>query len=249
MARGMLNIRSDEFVVLANKLQRIGKADLPVAVRSTLNQLAFDMKGTSGKRGEIDKRAEMDFDYRRNKTLFKAITGVTKADGLNISNMESEAGIIKRSGMDEIAEGLADQQKGGTTKQKATPLSRSRTGRNIGKKVRKPAYLQNLDSIDLTGKKKQKFVTAAIRAAQKRRTVLIEGRGGTKLIARIRAFKRVDNSVDFRMDWLYRINANGNVSLKRKRPFVDRAADEVIKTLPQEFVRQAEKRITKAFQK
>lgn len=249
MGRNIINIRSDEYIKLSNKLQRIGKADLPVAVRSTLNEMAFRMKGTGGTRGEIDKRAEQEFDYRRNRTLFKAVTGVSKASGLNISGMQSESGIIKRSGLSEVAEGLADQQRGGKTEQKATPLTKSRTGRNIGKRVRKPSYLQSLQPYDMRGKQGRRWIAAAIRAKKSRRAILIESRNGTKLIARVRNFKRKPERVEFKIDWLYRINDNGMVTLKRKRPFVNRAAQIVIKDMPNEFKRQATKRIEKSLRR
>ena len=119
----IININSDDFVKFSNKLEKIGRADLPVAVRSTLNETAFRMKGVGGKRGAIDLQAEKDFDYRRNRTLFKVMTGVSKASGLNVSTMKSEAGIVRKPGRDKLAEGLAQQQKGGKINQKATPLS------------------------------------------------------------------------------------------------------------------------------
>lgn len=249
MARGMINVVSDEFVTLSNKLERIGRAELPVAVRGTLNQMAFDMKGTSGKRGEIDKRAEKDFDYRRNKALFKVLTGVNKASGLDISKMESEAGIVNKSGLNKVAEGLAQQQKGGETKQGATPLSRSRTGKNIGRKVRKPSYLQNMDPIDARKRKKGRFNAAAVKAKRSRRAILINGRGGVGIVAMVRFIKRKKGNIEFRINWLHRINDSGKVELSKKRPFVNNAAKEVMKGMPQEFVKQAEKRITKALSK
>ena len=246
MGQNMININSDQFVILANKLEKIGRAELPVAVRSTLNEIAFRMKGTGGARGQIDKRAEQDFDYRRNKTLIKKLTGVNKAKGLDIGNMRSEAGITSRSGLNEVAEGLADQQRGGETKQGATPLLKARIGKSISKKVRKPSYLQNLSTFDMRNRKGNRWIAAAIKAKRDKKLILVEGKGGTNLIARVKSFRRGKKNIKFKLDWLYRINKTGTVFLKKKRPFVNRAAQEVMKGMPQEFVRQANRRIQKA---
>lgn len=246
MGQNMININSDQFVILANKLEKIGRAELPVAVRSTLNEMAFRMKGTGGTRGQIDKRAEKDFDFRRNKTIIKKLTGVNKAKGLDIGNMKSEAGITSRSGLDEVAEGLADQQKGGETEQFATPSLKTRIGKSASRKVRKPARLQHLHLIDLRKRKKGRWVAAAIRAKKVNRMIRITGRGGTELLAKVKSFTREKSGVEFKLDWLYRYNENGLVFLKKKRPFVNRAAQEVMKGMPQEFIRQANRRIQKA---
>lgn len=245
MAIGIININSDEFVKLSDKLEKIGMADLPIAVRSTLNNMAFRMKGSGGQRGMIDISGEKEFDYRRNRTLLKAMTGVNKADGLDIRKMQSQAGIIKRSGMDQVAEGLEDQEKGGKTEQKATPLTRTRTGNNLGRKVRRKSYLKNIDALDLRSKRGNKYIAAAIRAKKQNRTILIKGRGGTTLIGRVKSIRRQKGTVKFKTDWLYRINDNGYIKLKKKRPFVTDAAKEVMKTGAQEFVKQAEKRLNK----
>jgi len=244
-----INISSDDFILFANKLEKIGKADMPVAVRSTLNQLAFRMKGSGGQRGEIDKQAEKDFDFRRNKTLFRVMTGVEKASGLNVANMQSKAGIVKKSGRDQLAEGLAQQQQGGNTKQKATPLDAARTGRTVSKRVRRPARLRNLNSIDLRTKKKGKFIGGAIRAHKERRTIVVSGRGGSIVIARVRKINRTRGSIDIKMDWLYKINPSGQVKLKKARPFVNSAALNVMQKMPQEFKKQAQRRIEKSLKR
>ena len=246
MGQNMININSDQFVVLANKLEKIGRAELPVAVRSTLNEMSFQMKGTGGTRGQIDKRAEKDFDYRRNKTLIKKLTGVNKAKGLDIGNMKSEAGITSLSGLSEVAEGLADQQRGGATKQKATPLTKARISKSISKKVRKPSYLKNLSTFDMRKRKGNRWIAAAIKAKKDKKLILVEGKGGIGLLVKVKSFRRGKKGVKFKLDWLYRINEGGMVFLKKKRPFVNRAAQEVMKGMPQEFIRQANKRIQKA---
>lgn len=47
-----LNVNTDATVALTNKLEKLHKSAFPVAVRSTLNSAAFDMK----KRHDFKKR-------------------------------------------------------------------------------------------------------------------------------------------------------------------------------------------------
>lgn len=247
MAQGLLSINTDEFIVATNKLEKLGRADLPVAVRSTLNEMAFRMKGSGGTRGQIDKQAEKDFDYRRNRTLFKKLTGVSKAQGLDIGRMQSESGIVNRSGMNEVAQGLADQQKGGTTKQKATPLNKSRIGSNKGKRVRKSSQLSRLkDAVRIKKKKGSEFIKLAARAHKQGRPVIITGRDGNDYVGILKGFKRQRKGLKIKIDFQYRINKSKTVNLKKKRPFVDRAAVTVMRDLPNEFARQAQRRINKS---
>jgi len=245
----MIEINTADFNVLSNKLEKIGKADLPVAVRSTLNSMAFKMKGAGSKRGQIDIQAEKDFDYRRNKTLFKVMTGVQKASGLTINRMQSKAGIVSRSGRTELAEGLAQQQKGGKLKKKATPTLKTRPGSNISKRVRRPSYLRNLNSIDATNKRGQKFIQAAIRAKKEKRTLLIKTKSGDTVVAKVRSIKRARGRIDVRISWLYRYNQNNSITLGKSRPFINTAAKTVIVMMPKEFEKQARKRISKSLSK
>lgn len=250
MAEKIINIQADEFVRLANKLEKIGRSDLPLAVRGTLNNMSFRMKGSGGQRGQIDKQAEHDFEYRRSKTLMKTITGVSKATGWNINKMQSESGIIKKSGLSEVAEGLADQQTGGSTKQKATPLSSSRTGKRHGRKVRQQFLLKQIESAYKVKRKRGKrFIQLALRAERTGRPIIITGKGGDDYLGFIKRYKRTSRGIDFTFDWKYRFNRDGKVNLKEKHPFIENAAKIVGRGMSKEFVEQANKRINKTFRK
>lgn len=246
----LININSDELVKATNKLEKISRASLPVTVRNTLNELAFQMKGFSGTRGQIDKEAEKSFDYRRNRTLFKAFTGVDKARGLNIKNMQSEAGIIERSGRNEVAEGLAQQQKGGKVKSKSTPTNKARIGKSVGKKVRKKNFFKSLGEPYLIRQQRgQVFTRLALRAIRTGRPILVTVKGGQQIIGQVRRFTRNKGGIRFKIDWLYRINRTGFVKLQEKRPFVNNATLEVIKNGDKIFKEKAEKRIKKQWEK
>jgi len=245
-----ININTSEIVEFTNKLEKMHRSDLPIAIRNTLNEMAFRMKGYSGKRGEIDKEAERQFDYRRNKTLFKAMTGVNKAKGFNIKTMSSEAGIINRSGRTDLAEGLAQQQKGGNVKSSTTPLKKARTGKNIGKRVRKKDQHKSHGApYEVKKRRGKRFVELAYRSERTGRPLQVTVRGGESLIGRVRKIRRVRGKVDIKINWLYRKNKGSRVKLEKKRPFIDRAGMNTAKGMEKEFVRQAKIRITKTLNK
>ena len=245
MSKSFININHRQSVELVNRLEKMSKYDLPVAIRETLNETAFKMKGSKSVRGEIENQAYQEFDYIRSKNLFRAMTGVKKAKGLNIKSMQSEAGIIKKSGKTQIAENLAQQQKGGRVKSGATPLKKTRVSKDIGKKVKNKNYLKGLDPINLTNKKRSKFVSGAFAAKKKDKIILIKTAKGAELIADVKSIKKRKGELDIRLDWLYRLNETGLIDLETKRPFVDRAAMKVNRNIQFEFNKQARKRIAK----
>lgn len=243
----ILDINSDDLVKFTNKLEKIGKYDLPVAVRGTLNETAFRMKGFGGRRGEIDIQAHKEFDHIRSKNLFKAMSGVTKARGNNISSMSSEAGIIKRSGRDKIAEGLAQQQEAGNVDTGATPTDKSRIGGSIGKKVRRKNYLKSVVPVNLMKNKGKRFMLRAVAAIKNKRAIMFKARSGITYVANVKKMNRGENVTPrLDMEILYRINREP-VKLRVKRPFVNKAAQVAGSRIPQEFLIQAKKRIDKRF--
>ncbi len=245
----MFNINSDDFIKFTNKLEKMHRSNLPIAIRETLNNTAFKMKGFGSTKGQIGIQADKEFDYKRSKNLFKFMTGVQKAKGFDIGNMVSEAGIVKKSGKDELAEGLAQQQKGGKIKSGATPLNPSRTGKNVAKKVRKKSYLSRINTINLINKKGKEFVAGAIRAHKAGRDVLLKTKSGEQIIATVKKIVKKRSGIQFKMAWLYRVNRSGTVKLQKKRPFINRAAVQVMKSGPKEFEKQANKRIKKDWEK
>lgn len=245
----MLNINSDELVKFTNKLEKIGKYDLPVAVRGTLNETAFRMKGSGGERGEIDKQAHKEFDHIRSKSLFKAMSGVTKARGNDIASMSSISGIIVRSGRDEIAEGLAQQETGGSVDSGSTPTNQARISNSLSKKVRRKNYLRSIVPVNLTRNTGNRFMKRINQSIKNNRAIMFKSRSGITYVANVKKINRGQN-VKPRIDMtiLYRIN-NEPIKLRIKRPFISQAAQVAGKRIPVEFLSQAKKRIDKKFMK
>lgn len=109
------------------------RSNFPVAVRSTLNDLAFDVKKTT-----LLKSADQQFILRAPK-FFKSHSGVKKATGFNINTMHSEAGITPRGS--QAAKDLAKQEHGGAMPGEAIYLDTARVSKSKQKKVSKANYL------------------------------------------------------------------------------------------------------------
>lgn len=243
----IIDIDSRELVKFTNKLESIGKYEVPVVVRQTLNELAFQMKGYSGREGMISKEAKTQFEHSRNKTLFKAFTGVQKSRGNNINSMSSRAGIIKRSGRERLAEGLAGQQEGGRLESKSTPMSESRIGQSVGKKVRGKNYLKKLVPVDLRKNKGKRFIVRVNQAYKNKRAIMFTSRTGVDYVANvINPISRQNKFYEFEL--LFRLNKEG-VDLEKKRPFVNDAAINMMPMGPNIFVEKANSRIKRKFER
>lgn len=103
------------------RLQRMGKSDLPVVVRQTLNKAAYNVKTDT-----MPRRS--DAFIHRKPTFFKANSRVEQAKGLVVSNMKAEVGFIpKTNDRSHSVEDLDAQEHGGVIKNRsliALPLAR-----------------------------------------------------------------------------------------------------------------------------
>jgi len=131
------DINTDEFIKLTVKLGNLHRAALPVAVRATLNDAAFETKAL------VPITASREFTIR-NKSFFRAFSAVNKARGFDINSMQSEVGINASMGKD-TAEGLAQQEKGGIVSgRKLVPFDAARIGGSNQRQVRKKHKLAQI---------------------------------------------------------------------------------------------------------
>ncbi len=169
-----LNINTDEAVKFTNKLEKLHKSALPVAVRETLNEAAFDLK-----KNEMLKKAKSAF-IERQQNFFKANSKVEKALGFNINAMKATVGFFENTlkGNNNYAvKDLEQQEHGGRIDGKSfIPTIFSRVGNSNKGKIRPNARLQRIrekgivDSKHLTGRvasivnDRQRYTIAAKRA-------------------------------------------------------------------------------------
>ena len=115
MAEVLFNIDDTQLLRFNKKLRNMHRAAFPTAVRSTLNDAAFDVKSVT-----MPKEFQNQFTIR-NRTFLSSHSGVTKAAGWDIASMESHAGIMPRGSTS--AEELRHQELGGKEQKTAIYLT------------------------------------------------------------------------------------------------------------------------------
>jgi len=120
-----LNINNTANVAFSNKLERLSKSALPVAVRTTLNSAAFDVK-----KNTMPEQVSKTFTERR-KTFFKANSRVEMARGFNVESMQSKVGFIN-GGKNQAVRDLEAQEEGGKIGGRSfVPMDTSRISKSL----------------------------------------------------------------------------------------------------------------------
>jgi hypothetical protein len=176
-----LDINTEAMVVFSARLQSLNRSALPVAVRQTLNQAAFDVKQKT-----LEQSANKHF-IRRAPTFFKAFSGVNKAVGFNINSMQSEVGMTANGKVTarEAIKNMAMQEHGGTIRKGADYLKAARAG-NLGKRVTRANYFDkdNLvkGAFSKKGTAKSNMIAAAYVSLKQKKPISINTRKGRFLI-------------------------------------------------------------------
>jgi len=214
----LLQYDGDDVFKMAIRLKELHRAALPNAVRFTLNDAAFDVK-----KNTLQDEALSSF-INRKPSFFKRFSGVDKATGWNIKQMESSVGMIKDPGV-QATEDIEVQETGGSLPRAQIMLPGSR----VSKSERKPVasrYKAIGGFKDRTAaRNKKEFVKAAFAAEKKKKPdhmryvsqsgkgYIIEVKKVTKLKKRLKIKSVIVASFD--NDRQLHINPN---------PFVQRAS-------------------------
>lgn len=170
------------------------KSALPVVVRQTLNNAAYDLKTTT-----MPKEAKKTFAERK-PTFFKSHSRVEAAEGWDIDKMEATTG-FQPSAKDKKAHSVQDlkqQEEGGAIDDRALIASqRARTGGNWRRMVKKEMTIPNVLQKNHYAKQvkgsspAQRYVKTAIYAG-KGGLVMNEATNGKEMgIYKIRTIKRI----------------------------------------------------------
>jgi len=131
------DINTKSSIDLTVKLGKLHRSALPVAVRGTLNEMAFETKKM------LPQTASRKV-ITRNKSFFRAFSSVERARGFNINGMESIVGINPDKGS-KVAEGLEKQETGGAIQgRKLIPHDKGRTSGSHGKRLKKKHRFGNI---------------------------------------------------------------------------------------------------------
>tara|TARA_R110002167_G_scaffold110087_4_gene280357 strand:+ start:18441 stop:19124 length:684 start_codon:yes stop_codon:yes gene_type:complete len=141
------NINTDAAVVMTNKLEKLHRSALPVAIRRTLDGAAFDVK----QRTLLSTTAKT-FENRK-KTFFKSKSRVFKAKGFNVKTMKSMIGFI--DGDKQAVDDLEKQERGGSIRGRTfIPLDSARISNSLKKNVRKKNRISGIRDVERIRKKK-----------------------------------------------------------------------------------------------
>jgi len=146
-----LNINSDALVIHTNKLEKMHRSALPVAVRNSLNNVAFDVKQRT-----LPSQVKKDF-VNRNKTFFKATSRVSMASGFDVRTMQSIVGFIGGE-KNQAVRDLEQQERGGTIGGRSfIPMKSARSSSSNSKLVRKDKQLNRIKNINTVRDRKDFF--------------------------------------------------------------------------------------------
>lgn len=223
----VINVNSNNLVRLTDKLEKLGRSNLPLAVRSTLNDAAFDMK---------TKKIQPIFNQKfttRKKNFIRSHTAFNKSPNtFNLAAMNSHAGIIR--GKSNSGDELVNQEFSGTIKNReyiATEQAR------IGKsKIRTLSRKNRLLKVKPPKYHAKSFMKSAYKV----------GVGGIvfykKWIFRIDAIRKGK----IKSTPLYIVNKTRSVKIKRT-PFLAPASQKTAKEIDNFFIKNANYRLKKYY--
>lgn len=231
------NINTDAVVVLTNKLEKLHRSALPVAIRTSLNSVAFNVKEHTSLTS-----AASEFTQRK-KTFFKQ-TRVTKAKGFNLNSMKSVVGFIGGEKNQAIRD-LEQQESGGSISGRSfIPVNSSRISRNKNKNVRPRNKLKNIKNI-VNAKKvrgansRQKFVKSVIHAGVGG-FVLSDFRG-KRILWRVNSLNKTDSG-SFKLTALYSYVAGRKVKVNNTN-FMAKASLKSNKKMVSFYEEEAKKQV------
>ncbi|MDD5013669.1 MAG: hypothetical protein PHW73_01025 [Atribacterota bacterium] len=241
-----LSINNKEVENFTNKLREMHRSNLPIVVRQTLNDMAFDVKNNT-----LMKNADKQFIIR-NPGFFKKHSGVKKADGWDINKMQSEVGIIAGSNI--AAQQLTRQEFGGTIgKRSFIYMNAARVSGVKNKMVRRQNYLKSREFIkgepSRSRSDKSQFVARAIVAKRTKKLMLEDSKSGQTLFdvkdVKFSGKGGRNRKVFVRLIPLADYEQNRSVHLKA-RPFLGPASMQSFAKCTQYYITNAKKRFEKA---
>ena len=244
MARQTLNVNTEAVIHLTAKLERIKKSAFPSAVRSSLNDAAFEMKG---KNIEASARQNMTV---RNRTVFKKFTGVAKATGFNVKTMQSQVGFIPKDGIKgkKVPEGMERNEVGGTDNEGAMYMEKSRISNNRDRLVRRKArFDKNRIAKGTSSSRKSKKLTniqKMMASFNEKAPTFIETSKGKFLVQVTKMGKKSNGKFAIKLDFLMR-SRRKNPAKTKATHFVKEGAIKTSKQIEGFYIKNAEFQLKK----
>jgi hypothetical protein len=239
-----LNINTDAVVKFTNTLEKLHRSALPVAVRTSLNSAAFDVK----KRTLLKETSE-SFTIRQ-KNFFKANSRVEQAQGFNMNTMRATIGMVEgglKGGNNYAVKDLEQQERGGSIKGKSfIPLSPARVGGSNAKAVRPQNRLNAIQNVvnykNAKGANdKQRFVKSVHHAGVGGHVI---GKVKNKeILWRVNSLSKTEGG-NFKLTALYSYKEKRSVKVNN-RNFMEKSATESGRSIEKFFILEAKKQIAK----
>lgn len=238
-----LNINANEAVIMTNRLEKLRRSALPIAVRGTLNKAAFDVKQNT-----MPKTAQRVF-VNRQPNFFKANSKVDLAKGWDVSQMKAIVGFNARGlkGANNYAvEDLEQQESGGTIHKKSfIPTDRARGGSNT-KSVRPTNRLSRINRIvnanKIAGRNKRESFAKAVRKAGVGGYVI--GNNSRNILYRIQSISTKKGKLSVKKMAIYSFKDKRAIKVRPTNFMRDASLDSAGK-LNEFFVSEATRQISK----
>lgn len=244
MADVTFNINTDASVALVNKLEAIHRSALPLAIRGTLNAAAFDVKQRT-----LDDSATQNF-IRRSPTFFKRFSGVNRATGWNINNMQAEVGMTA-NGDKKAATAIShmvQQEFGGNIGSGLDYLAGSRAGNNDRKVVRSKYYSK---ANTVRGKFANPSASAKSRRVAAAYVALREGKqlsikiGQRRFLSQVTSISKTKKGKVRIRSKLLSAGREGHASKITATHFSREAAFRTVPSIPRFFEKEGQKQIAR----
>ena len=216
-----MDVNTNANIILTAKLERLNRSAFPSAVRSSLNDAAFE-----DKRFNLPESAKLNMDVK-NPSFFRKFTGVKRASGFNVSNMYSEVGFSPSNEIKakKALEGMEKNEVGGMDDDGGMYIGKSRTGRGL---VKKNARFNK--SKVLKTKSKSNIARMYASAKSKKQVFINTSKG--RFLIQAKSFQRGVNGAgpDIKVDFLMR-HRKQHISRMKPTHFVKEAAIKTSKQI------------------
>lgn len=238
----ILEIDNKQVRAYTNELRKLHRSDLPIVIRQTLNDLAFDTKQKT-----LNQEFKSKFT-QRNKSFLRSQSGVKKADGWAVNSMYSQVGITPKGSGSEAAEGLTSQEYGGAKKK---PLVYMKTARGNSNKrlVQGNKYFNKYEKIkgDPSVKRrtrKSNFVAAAIMAHRLGKLLIWDSKSGQTVFLINSIYLGAGNVVKVNATPVADYESNRILRIKA-RPFLRPASEKSYMKQENFYITNTKKRLKK----
>lgn len=247
-----LDINTDAVIRFTNILEKIHRSALPVAIRETLNNAAFDVKSNT-----MPESANKAFE-KRSPNFFRANSSVSKATGFKIDSMSATIGFtdtrLKDHSKNNAVSDLEQQENGGRIGGRSfIPLPDARIGSSNSKNVTSAFRIGKtgqvsgkiIDASKVSGKSPQQKFAHAVAMARRGGFVLGNAifKNGNKILWKINSTNKTKDG-KFKMRKLYIVKSNRSVKVDSTR-FMHIASMKSASNIEEWYIRQAEKQIAR----